>query len=326
MATIAHNWESFVNDWCLGVPPTAGHDYAVRAFEALERHLPEYLTRTLGSGAKGIGVMFWPLEIGNVLAETEMLEGFAPVVARVRDGERGAMSELRFATKLKHAGLIPWLEAEVGGKKLDIGVRVGEIAVYMEVVTPDRSDSDKDAHLRVMRARDRLGESDGLQSVVELLTFPTDEVVDSVAAAMRDAPLGQWCEIPGVARWRRDEHPTGGRSGEFKWPANEHRAHRLISAEYDHFAAEVPYVLVADTNATLLSPEGWTAAFAECFKPSRNRKLGATVAYREYSLEVANPQRTFACVYANPYAYRPVPAELIRVLMGLNQPIDMAAT
>ncbi|HEY5475553.1 MAG TPA: hypothetical protein VIK11_02455, partial [Tepidiformaceae bacterium] len=149
MATIADNWDSFVSEWCLDVPPASGQDYAVRALTALERHLPEYLARTLGSGAKGIGVMFWPLQIGTTLADTEDLAGFAPVVARARRRERSALSELSFAAKLTRAGLRPWLEAEVGGKKLDIGVDTDGGAVYMEVVAPDRSDMDKDAHDRV---------------------------------------------------------------------------------------------------------------------------------------------------------------------------------
>ena len=124
---------------------------------------------------------------------------------RARGGQGGAMSELSFAAKLTRAGLSPWLEADVGGKKLDIGVDSDDGAVYMEVVAPDRSDMDKDAHDRVLRARERLGETDGFHSLA--------------------------------------------------------------------------------TNATLLSPEGWSAAFERCFQPTRNRKLGATVACRGYSLD-----------------------------------------
>jgi hypothetical protein len=199
------------------------------------------------------------------------------------------------------------------------------VTVFVEVVRPDRSDMDKDAHERVTRARERLGQRDGLHVIVELLTFPSDEIVETVRRAMDGSPLGQWFEMPGAARWRLDEHPQGGRSGEFKWPANEHRAHRLISDEYGHFAADVPYVLAVDTNATLLSPEGWSEAFVRCFQPLRNRRLGATIAYREYSLAAADPLRTLACLRINPHATRQIPVELVRLLEALHQQIAVSA-
>jgi hypothetical protein len=94
-----------------------------------------------------------------------------------------------------------------------------------------------------------------------------------------------------------------------------------MSAEYHHFTADVPYVLVVNTGATLLPPDGWTAAFARAFQPTRNRRVGATVAYYDYVLATDYSFRSVVRLLENPYAHHPVSPRLLRALADLDQPI-----
>lgn len=319
--TIADDWTAFVRDWCLESAPRFGQPYAIRALAALEKHWPERLGQLHGSGVRGIGAVVHPINLGTILADSCDCPGFARVLQRARNGEVGAVSELTFGARLKRSGFAPRFGEQVGGKSLDIAADVDATVVYIEIVAPELSDLDKEARSQITRAMNRLKAATGQHLRVELLTFPTDEAIERVRAGISSSPLGESVELPGIARWKLDSSPDSGPRTEFSWPANEYRASRMISAEYDHFTADVPYVLVVNTGATLLPPDGWTAAFARAFQPTRNRRVGATVAYYDYVLATDYSFRSAVRVLKNPYAHHPVPPRLLRALADLNQPI-----
>jgi hypothetical protein len=326
METIADSWDSFRHEWCLDVDPGYDQAYAVRALQALEALWPEVLAELHGSGGRGIGAVGYPIHLGSALADTRECAGFESVLRRARKGERSALSELQFAAKCQRAGFKPDLDVEIGGKRLDLAVTIDGMMVYVEVVTPDKSDLDKDAYERVARARDMFGPREGEFLKVELLTFPFDDVVAAVRAGIERSALGESAEIPGVARWRRERPADGGSRGEFSWPSNEYRAERLISSEYHHFAAPVPYILVVNVSATLMTPEGWSAAFGRAFQPGRNRKLGATVAYQDYVAAADFRWGSSMAFRVNPHATYPVPQRLILALESMHRPLLAAAT
>ena len=321
MSTIADDWPTFVRDWCLGVEPSFNQADARRALAALKSLWPERFERTLGFGGRGIGVVSPAIHLGSTLARTSDCVGFRSVLQRAVGGERAAVSELHFAAKLRVVGFTPSFSVDIGGKNLDIAIEVDGVKIFCEVVTPDRSDLEKEAHNMVTRAQRVLGAKEGQHLEVQLLTFPTEAVIASVREGIDTSPAGDWVEIPGVARWRREEHADSGRRSQFSWPANEHRAERLISSEYHHFAAIVPFVLVVDTLTSSLPPEGWTQAFAKAFQPTRNRRLGATVAYRDYVLAGESDYRAIVQVLANRFATHVVPLRLLTAIASISRPL-----
>jgi hypothetical protein len=226
---------------------------------------------------------------------------------------------MHFAAKFRRAGFRPFFDVEVGGRRLDLAVDVDGVMVYIEVVTPEKSDVDKDALARVERARDSFGPREGEYRKVELHTFPTDDVVAAVRDALERTELGMSGEIPQVARWRRERALDPGGRCEFSWPSNEFRAERLISSEYHHFAAQVPYILVANVSATLLSPDGWSAAFERAFQPTRNRKLGATVAYEDFVAAADFRWGSALSIRVNPFATHPIPERLIVAVRSMHR-------
>ncbi len=326
MATIADDWGLFRSEWCLGVEPGYDQAYALRALQALHALWPEVLEPLVASGGRGVGAVGYPIHLGAALADASECPGFWSVLRRARDGERGALSELQFAAKFRRAGFTPAFDIEIGGKRLDLAVDVDGVVTYIEVVTPEKSDLDKDALARVERARDSFGPREGEYRRVELLTFPTDEVVAAVRDALERTELGSSGEIPAIGRWRRERAANTGARGEFSWPSSEYRAERLISSEYHHFNAPVPFILVANVSATLLSPDGWSAAFERAFQPTRNRKLGATVAYQDF---VGPPDFMWGSamsIRVNPYATYPISPRLVLALEAMHRPPFAPAT
>jgi hypothetical protein len=326
MDTIASDWESFLRDWCLGVDPGYEQVHAVRALRALESLWPEVLTELYGGGGRGVGAVGYPIHLGSALADTSDCVNFRSVLRRARGGERGAVSELQFAAKCRRAGFKPKLEIDIGGKCLDLAIDVEDTTVYVEVVTPEKSDLDKDAADRVARAQDVLAPREGEFLEVELLVFPSDEVVAAVRSGIEASEIGEAVEIAGVARWRRDRLVEGGSRGEFKWPSHEHRAERLIRSEYHHLTARVPYLLVANVSATLMPPAGWAAAFDRAFQPSRNRKLGAAVAYQDYVAAAGFRWTSEMAIRTNPHATYPIPQPLITALVRMHRAPFASAT
>ena len=134
------SWTKFVDEWCLGSPPTEPSEACARALHALTNHLPEHVQNVLTASARGLAAIAGNIELGLTLADTEGLPGFAPVVARLRAGERGAQSELTVAAALSRAGFAPTLQVAAGTKIPDLAITVETTTVYGEVIAPNRAE------------------------------------------------------------------------------------------------------------------------------------------------------------------------------------------
>ena len=145
---IAANWCEFVAEWCLGVEPEETPSEVERAFDTLRRLWPEFLNELEVRGAQGnrdIDLVVSAVARGRTLAACERLDGFSPVMARVRRGEKGAMAELQFAEALVRCGFSPVLEPQLGSKSPDCLVRIGSKRVYAEVIAPEQAAEVKEA-------------------------------------------------------------------------------------------------------------------------------------------------------------------------------------
>ena len=134
------SWNAFVDEWCLATPPVTSPESCSRALHALEENWPERVQALASAPTRGLGVVLGAIELGHVLADTVGLVGAKPVLTRLRIGERSAASELTVASTFSRLGFIPALEVEVEGKVPDLLLTFGSTAVYVEVITPDRSE------------------------------------------------------------------------------------------------------------------------------------------------------------------------------------------
>lgn len=120
---------------------------ALSAFDCVEKHLgAEWLAarrlQGLGPGPT-LGLVF----LGECLAGIETLQGFEPLVAKVRTGDFSALSEMEAVQLFRLMGdveieLTPELPVGRATKKPDFRVRRGgERWTYVEVARPDTSDA-----------------------------------------------------------------------------------------------------------------------------------------------------------------------------------------
>jgi len=133
------SWDVFVDEWCLGVPPTPPPDECARALHALLQYWPEHAQNLIATQTRGLAVVANALDTGLILADTANLPGVEQVLARLRAGERSSLSELTVAATFLRLGFSPALGAAAGQKVPDLAVTIGSTIIYMEVIAPDRS-------------------------------------------------------------------------------------------------------------------------------------------------------------------------------------------
>jgi hypothetical protein len=314
---ICNDWPTFIRHWCLDAVPAFGQAETIRALNSLEQHWPEELPDVLTG--RGLGLFAWPVQLGLTLADSCGCPGFKAVLDRVKIGERSALTELDIAARLQRAGYDARLGVEVAGKTLDIGIPLDGCEVYIEIVTPELSEIDTRADIQVKHFMESLDMPLGTLLRGRFLTFPSEEVANHVRAAIRSSRVGEAHELPGVAAWSIEQASGNSWSVEFSWLGYEDRAQKIFTHEYEHFVGEVPYVLVVNAKAPLLSVEAWGSQFRRRFQPTRYRKVGAAVAYHDFMLPTGSLLSQF-CVETNPYARHPVPLEILSFFRHLNQP------
>jgi hypothetical protein len=266
---IAANWYEFVAGWCLGVEPEETPSEVERAFDALRRLWPEILNELEVRGAqgnRGIDMVVSAVARGRTLADCERLDGFDPVMARLRGGEKAAMAELQFAEALVRCGFSPVLEPQLGSKSPDCLVRIGSKRLYAEVIAPEQAAVAKGTGDTLQRMATALVErTTGTRTEILLSEAPGarfDVILDAVTSILPD---GRVHEVEDIAKVRRDflgllppnagpliydldprpkigvvSARVGGgavsTSVTVRQPITSERVHRLLSNELHHFS------------------------------------------------------------------------------------------
>jgi hypothetical protein len=341
-------WPTFVTEWCLGVEPTVPREELTRAFEALDRLWPEYLYELETSGNRGLLYVHAAALVGSILASCEPLDGFAPVLERVRGGERAALSELIFADALVGLDILPHLEPAVGKNKVDVGIPYAGETVFAEVVTPGRSDAIREAQEQINNiSRELLSRSAGFN--VELLLTPTAALgsIADIAAAVGAAPVSEAVqELPGIGRLLKGPAPatpvfqpsipctdpgpvlgTGGAEVQstgvvamaaVRLPIGDQRAQRVLAAELHHLQPEQTNLLRMDVTQVIGGSGGWRDLILRCFQPGRNRRIGAVILFEGSSVGTKVERWERWLVLRNPHAYRKPPEDLLEQIEKLD--------
>ena len=330
-------WDAFVNEWCCGCRLAHPKPEVVRAIRALGEHWPEKISETVAGIARGPGPVAGLVEYGLLLSDCDSVEGFAPVLKRLKEGDRSAYSELVVGTTLVRLGYSPSFTAPIGNKNLDAVCSFSGQDVYFEVVCPEHSQAvgHEDRQVRELSTRLR-DASSGYRLEVVILQPLTDETIAKIVDAATDAVDAEWMSVPGVARLRKisldsDIPPTFDAEGSvvnfgrgtnsasvIRWEYSDERAARIFYHEYQHFSSEVPNVLVVNTCA-VGGVEEWAVQIERLFQPSRNRKCGAALLFHQGIIGPPEAIRRRWAVVRNPYAHLQIPDALFERIETLDE-------
>ncbi len=347
-ADFGSNWFDFVANWCSGVPPSIPAEHGWGAISLLERLWPEYLDKVLADGAKGIALMVPMIGLGITLEACENLLGFDKILARMKQGEKGAFSEAKFAAALVKLEYNPILEPQLREKCLDALISVGGENVYFEVISPDTCDAIKTAYEEMRGLTQRIiKENVGMDVNIKLLTEPNTSISDSILAYLETlspstenthkmpcvalikystfAPKAlsferkqNDVESPElfVASYNRTKDGINTRSN-VGVSITDERAQRLMSAEADHFSREEINILVMDVSAVPGGIKSWSSLIQRRFQPDINRRFGAVVLLSSYIESTGISAR--CSVLQNQYAYKRPPKCLLDALVKLGR-------
>lgn len=140
---LAASFDDFVKVWSGGSSLQIQPDIGWNALGSLETHWPELIRDTLAEGVKGSTYAATLIDAGLVLEATKNSRDFTDTLRRLRNGDTSAFRELTVAALLSKAGLSVELEPPLGSKKLDVGFAYGNQTIFVEVVTPNSSEFQK---------------------------------------------------------------------------------------------------------------------------------------------------------------------------------------
>jgi hypothetical protein len=337
------SWNEFARDWCLGGVLGTSQVEAIRALDALRRLWPEEVAKHVSAPYRGLAHVVGAIEKGTLLADCERMDGFEPVLTRLRGGERSAYSELVLGSSLASLGYRPEFGAALNGKVLDVRCDVEARPVYFEVLTPDRAEQSIDAQQLTEQLGNAIRSSVSACRVeVAVLATLDAQAIQEIVRAVRDAMPGQWITVNSVARIRRvnegqrlpstfdgegasiviagDSEVQGASTGlVIRWEDNDERAKRLFNAEYHHFSECVSNVLVVNVCAIADGINAWTNWMRRVLQPKQNRKVAAVILFDQGVLgSPAAIQRRWK-VIVNAYSHLSVPESLAKGFESLDE-------
>jgi hypothetical protein len=301
------------------------------------------------SGQAGLLYVAPLISLGLVLADSERLTGFGPVVTRLRAGEPSAFAELAVAAGLVRIGYPPTLEPPLGESVLDSVVNVDGRSVYIEVISPDTSAEMRAAREDVSQLATALVTSTAGTHTEVLLVGDPEGKHAAIAAAAARAPVDEQVhELPGIGQVRRsanvpnvapnlgpiipnpDPRPVlacgrgqfnqdGGASATVRVPMTDNRAQRLLSAELHHFSRDEGNLLVVAVTRVPGGLDWWLPLVQRWFRPGRNTRVGGVALYDEGLVGAPLAARQRWRVVANPYARVRLPDALLEALRHLDE-------
>ena len=345
-SALGTDWAGLVAEWCLGSTPGFTLEQAENAFSVLERLWPERVAELRASprrGALHIGSLVYD---GLVIASCEPLPGFAPVMARVRIGERPAFSELQFAAALVTLGYRPALEPRLQNRVPDTAVDAEGRRVYCEVIAPDASDVMQEISRQLDALVDALAsDSPGMCVEVYLAADLTASVAERVLAiAQALPPSTDVKDMADVGLIRKallslGSGPVGIVPPDAPLPVfgaaqviigdgvptnvnvclslSDSRAARLMDAEAKHFSRHEANLLVMDLTRVHGQINGFVPLIQRRFQPGLNRRFSAVALFSEAVRGNGTVMSEWR-VLPNPYADVAPPQSLLEALRSMS--------
>ena len=340
------SWSAFVDEWCLGTPPVTSPESCSRALNALEKNWPERVQALASTPTRGLAVVLGAIELGQVLADGVGLVGAKPVLNRLRSGERSAASELTVAATFSGLGFIPVLEVEVEGKVPDLALTFASTVVYVEVITPDRSEIVKVVTERINDMAGAILAAVPNANVEVFLDFEPEGIdVSSLCKVIVDSGYVEEPQnIPSVGRFVKrafslppvitpsiDSRTAGtvvgaaralvegekGGLAAVRVAVFDGRARRLLAGELHHFPKSSPNVLVIDCGGVPGGVGDWVPSITRCFQPAQNTRISAVMLYQSGMIGTPLQFNRAWKVLPNPHAANPLPTVLLDALKTL---------
>ena len=339
------DWSDFVSTWFAGRPPMIDGDLAWQALRTLQRLWPEHLDGDLKEGAVHPQTVARLIDDGVALAACEQFVGFESALARVRQDERGAASELRWAATLAELGYEVTLEPGVAGRHPDASISPGGEDIFFEVTTPEYSEAIKEVWSATTELALRMAKLEPPSVVHAYLTAEpgpevTETVIDFLRGLNRDA-FGATHYLPDVGYLRCNEAnveqadfdpapnswmyaevasvagtPKGNQAN-VRTRVTDDRAEKLMHEELAHFSNEHPNVLVMDVSRVPRGIARWAPLIERRFQPEINRRCGAVMLLDIWTVSPPAAVRLRSRLLRNPHACKPVPAEIVEQLRSL---------
>ena len=339
-------WSAFVDEWCLGISPVTSPESCSRALHALEESWPERVRALASASTRGLGVVLGAIELGHVLADTVGLVGVQPVLNRLRTGERSAASELTVASTFSRLGFVPALEVEIEGKVPDLALTFGSTAVYVEVITPNRSEIVKVVTEQINDMAGAILAAVPNANVEVFLDFEPESMdVGSICKAIVDSRyVEEPQDIPAVGRFIKrpfslppvvtpsiDSRTYGtvlgaartlveaerGGLAAVRVAVFDGRAKRLLAGELHHFPKGSPNVLVIDCGGVPGGVADWVPSITRCFQPGQNTRISAVIMYQTGMLGTPLQLNRAWKVLPNPHGANALPPVLLDALATL---------
>jgi hypothetical protein len=348
-AILNTNWSDFIVDWCLGIVPSFTEEQANNALTALKCFWPEHLEELLQSGSRGIGVIGTVIFYGQLINQCNHLHGFAQVMARIRQGERSALSELNFAKILLDLGYQPNLEAVLHQRTLDALIIAEGSRIYFEVIAPDESDAMRSTYRAMQTLANDLA-INNLGSRIELFleTELTLESSQHILAFVEKIPYSKEVrDISGIALIRKQRHESPNDAitpVSSKMPQTsvthatnmngvltvvdvgirpyDNRIGRLLDDESKHFSREEINILVMNVSRIPIGLPDFIPLIQRRLQPHLNRRFSAVILFTQFfRVEDGMPELDWHMII-NPHAYRQVPISLAQTLSLLSSKVQ----
>jgi len=336
------SWSHVVQTWFLGQPTAIPEDQGWLALGTLERLAPERIDELNQLPTALPLMMSRALRLGLDLALCESCHGFERVLARVRKGERSAISEIMWGALLIRAGYLIELEPPVGRHRADTLIATGVNNVYAELIAPglSKETTQKLEAMHVLAERVRLA---SYRVRLELClskdprTIDGDELLSCMENATRKAQSGSVVLTVGAARWETFRpHPSwsgsvspstdlarfgvvsfnlGGTNSclvNISTDISDTRIERMVYVKGRQLNRDDTNLLVIDVAGVAGSRGEWDSLVRRRFQPDRNTRFGAVIMLHEKCEQ--HELQLVASVVQNPYARRRIPASLVEAL------------
>lgn len=346
-AEFNNNWDSFVTEFYAGFPPTFSTCVGTRALNAIQQFFPEAIERLQNSTFLGPMSVDPLLEFGLILETCRELPGFNSVLARVRNGEKSAESELVFAAALVKMGLEIELEPYNHGKRPDLSIATSGTKVFLEVINPETSDIISDGNSIIQSlANDILQLKRHGNFTISLLRIPSNEEIIkiiNIAASMEDGSSSkQHIENVAIVELKQSSFPIalplppesfsaptiicssttfGGEAAQtqvnIQLQISDERAQRLMSDEAKHFVKGECNVLVCDLTKIGTAKRPWIELIRRRFQPHQNTRFSAVFLFSRYIGEQGLHWQSTLLV--NQHAVVPLPNQLFELFERLDR-------
>ncbi len=337
------SWAEVLQEWCLGVSPPFTEAEASRGLQALARLWPEYVERMSNEPARGLLVVAPAVDLGEILADCENLEGFRSVFERVKNGERSARAELTFASVLVKLGYQPGLQIPLEGKVLDLSAPIAGNMIYFEVATPEQADAGAESQRLATTLSESLkAEHKPCRLEVEILAPLSPVVIADIRDGCKQVPENSdWIQIGALARIRKTSAGSalpplfdgdgasiaadGDRDVQsdattiiVRFETTDARANRIFHDKYHQFSDQVPNALVLNVSAVSEALQTWPDQLQQLLQPQQNRKVGAIILFdQKVNTSHCATQRKWKTLH-NPHAHIAFPRECLEHIDSLN--------